>query len=352
MKKNNILLIVLFLVGVFYSYGQENTLIQPKSIENQSLKSASIPNVLGYAKQPEPVHINLNALEQADSLQLSFDKKKIWVKMDQFTIRDDNDLSYSANSSEKISGIVMSVLDNDIQGVIYDGDDVYEVITSSPGEYAVVKIDPSQYPEGDCFIEAEDSGTLKSTGLEPQKMNDMSSQSNFSLQQTPGNFECKIRVLALYTPAAEAKSSNIKNNIRLHVDAANQTFRNSGINYEIELVYFGRTDYDESKGYLLKRFHNRNDGYMDELHELCDIYSADLRVLICDMSNSCGVAYVNSVSSVVDYACIGNYAFAHELGHNLGCLHDRYTASQDKLYSHGYVYVPGKWKTIMSYNGK
>ena len=337
------------------AYGQDAVLLRPK--EGQPLKGAAILNKMGYAQDPKPVSVDLGVLEKADTLKLQFDNKELKVLRDQFTIRDDNDLSYSANSTSGYGGIVMSVLDDDIQGIIYTGTDVYGIITTSPGEYAVVKTDPGQYPEEDCVTEKEEPGALNGTIQEKAATIDNRTGNNDSafLQGEEEGTECRIRVLVLYTPAAEAGSSNIENNIRNKVDITNQSFRKSGINYEIELVYIGRTDYEEQErnSTELHNFGYDNDGYMDEVFDLVKIYSADIKVLINDpVPRTCGISYTGGKSCVVNYGCDYNYTFTHEIGHSLGCRHDRFTTGNSNSYYYGYVYVPGKWRTIMAYNNQ
>src|SRR6185503_8716646 len=48
----------------------------------------------------------------------------------------------------------------------------------------------------------------------------------------------------------------------------------------------------------------------------------------------------------------GNLSFAHELGHNMGAQHDLYVTSLDSglfEYSHGFVDLTGRFRTIMAY---
>src|SRR5260370_39935173 len=58
--------------------------------------------------------------------------------------------------------------------------------------------------------------------------------------------------------------------------------------------------------------------------------------------------------SVVHWGCAtGYYSFGHEMGHNLGCQHDRGNASGTGAfpYSYGYQQMSGTaiFRTIMSY---
>jgi hypothetical protein len=78
--------------------------------------------------------------------------------------------------------------------------------------------------------------------------------------------------------------------------------------------------------------------------------------------DACGIGYLmtnvstafaSSGFSVVMRNCAtGYYSFGHEMGHNMGATHDRYVNDGDGAYtySHGYVYKPAKWRTVMAYN--
>src|SRR6185369_17427915 len=96
-----------------------------------------------------------------------------------------------------------------------------------------------------------------------------------------------------------------------------------------------------------------------------------LRPLYASVQTSCGIGYVSGangsnvslygdyglsvVSDGVDrsgapYYC-ANSTFAHELGHNMGLMHDRATTAKQgggtgaKPYAFGYVPPSGKWGT-------
>jgi hypothetical protein len=59
--------------------------------------------------------------------------------------------------------------------------------------------------------------------------------------------------------------------------------------------------------------------------------------------------------SVIQKSCAtGYYSFGHEMGHNMGAHHDRYATGENGAYtySHGYVYTPKRWRTIMAYNNE
>ena len=90
---------------------------------------------------------------------------------------------------------------------------------------------------------------------------------------------------------------------------------------------------------------------------------ADIGVVITNNPVGCGGAAGSQ--SFVHYAC-GGAAFAHEVGHHLGLMHDRYTDCPGLCWSwnpYGYGYVnqrafeprapyESRWTTIMAYGGQ
>jgi hypothetical protein len=63
----------------------------------------------------------------------------------------------------------------------------------------------------------------------------------------------------------------------------------------------------------------------------------------------------NAFSIAARHCAVGNYSFAHELGHNMGARHDWYVDDAQNSpfqYNKGYVNVPGQWRTIMAYNNE
>lgn len=166
----------------------------------------------------------------------------------------------------------------------------------------------------------------------------------------------EVRVDAGGTAAAEALVNNF-------VAYTNQTYLNSGINQQLNLVRALEIDYDQGEdlGVDLDRLKGDTDGYLDEVHEFRDKTSADLVLLLVSRAKKyCGFAYVmrtvdgyfaRSAFSVMADNC-GARTFAHELGHNMGAAHDRFVGGSGAyLYSHGYVHaVPEGWMTIMAYS--
>ena len=175
-----------------------------------------------------------------------------------------------------------------------------------------------------------------------------------------------IDVLVVYTPAAREAAGGteaMNAQIDLAVAESNTAYTNSLIHVQLRLVYTSETDYEESGGLDdLNRLTDPDDGYMDEVHTLRNVYGADL-VTLLDGDGSCGgIAWMMTelspdfedlAFSVVSQACAaGTYTFAHELGHNMGCHHDRANAGGPGVFdfSYGYQNPDELFRTVMAYD--
>ena len=178
-----------------------------------------------------------------------------------------------------------------------------------------------------------------------------------------------IDVMVLYTERAVTAvggSSAMNARVDLAVQETNQSYVNSNVNQRINLVYAGQVTYDEGAnpdfGTTLDRLTGKVDGFMDNVHSLRNVHSADLVSLVIEGTQYCGIAWLMSSPSVsfesdgfsvVAQSCAtGYYSFAHELGHNMGSRHDTYVDPQNTPYpySHGFTYPAANWRTIMAYN--
>jgi predicted outer membrane repeat protein len=152
---------------------------------------------------------------------------------------------------------------------------------------------------------------------------------------------------------------------------ANLCYRNSRVNLQLRLVHFSEVNYNQT-GNLetdLARLENPNDGYMDNVHDLRDQYGADLVAMLATESSSGGLANTMMYPSL-DFASQGfsvsvwdqigapSYTLAHELGHNMGCLHNREDSSgvddgyEFRSFSYGKRWLSGNpgYATVMSYD--
>ena len=179
----------------------------------------------------------------------------------------------------------------------------------------------------------------------------------------------RIDVLVMYTPIAMNAAGGVAaivNEIELAVAVANVSYERSGIDTRLNLVHCALTDYAEDGSYLehLERLHRQFDGYMDEVHGLREEHAADLVSLFVDDGENCGQAFrlpfktlgfAQFAFSVTTWYCAaGLKSFAHEIGHNQGCCHDRENGCERPIYDHAYGHrfvgdSGSEWRTVMAY---
>ena len=133
---------------------------------------------------------------------------------------------------------------------------------------------------------------------------------------------------------------------------------------QLNLVHAEEIAYDEfgTYGGHLNRLTDPADGVMDAVHTLRDQHGADMVALLVDDGEFCGIAWLmqNLLPSFEQYAfsvttwfcAAGNLTFPHELGHNMGCQHDRDNAGSSPVfaYSYGYQDPDELFRTVMAYN--
>jgi hypothetical protein len=184
---------------------------------------------------------------------------------------------------------------------------------------------------------------------------------------TRGDGVSVIRVLVVVPNNAAA---DLPADLELVVDAliaeSNQGYINSDVPIRLESAAILRVNYNEIDGGaeawspLLKKLSTVDDEELGaRVHASREAYSADVVVMIVDMSGHGGLAYLTAIKSNA-YGLVkttgsrpGYYLFAHEIGHNIGATHNPENASKDPAYPYAYGYrqeaSSPRWRTIMSY---
>lgn len=155
--------------------------------------------------------------------------------------------------------------------------------------------------------------------------------------------------------------SNIRGRIALAIAETNTAYTGSGVTTKLRLVHAYREDnYVEASAdafsAALNAITGKSDGVMDDVHAKRDKYGADIVALIIHDSQYCGVAWLgpseDRMFSITAWNCAtGYYSFAHEIGHNMGCNHDKGTtnACSGTNSQYGYRDPNAEFRSIMAY---
>ncbi len=258
-----------------------------------------------------------------------------------------------------------------VVGTVRTPNGVYTIRTTGDGTYVIRQIDESSLPPPSEAVEDELSPRDLHLFGEPPGDPLLPRNDGAEADNSPLDDGSEIDVMVVYTPMAKLREGGraaIETLIDLLVAETNQAYANSGVIHRINLVLKEEVDYTEDSNYDvdLRRLRRDFDGYMDHIHELRDLYAADLVHLVVGIryAAACGVAPAvggdeSRGFALTPFHC-GALAFAHELGHNMGLHHDRYVVGNPGRWAnYGYVnqraFEPGapessRWRTIMSYS--
>jgi hypothetical protein len=253
--------------------------------------------------------------------------------------------------------VTLSVNGKKITGIIRTdaADYAIEPIVKSKTS-SLVKINAKSYPPEHPTGNSEGTETEDVPKYDSLDMGSTADSADLSKSTT-------IDILVAYTPSARQAVTDINAHINLAVSEANQSYANSGIPIKLRLVNAYETNYAETGDFTkdLKRFRVNGDKQMDEVHAIRTRFKADVAVLLVNNNSSCGLAAAimaksNSAFAAVHYDCaVGNYSFAHEIGHLQGARHDKEsgTSGTDKVCNnsaYGYLNTIKGWRTVMAYN--
>ena len=157
-----------------------------------------------------------------------------------------------------------------------------------------------------------------------------------------------VDILVVWTPAAKEDAggeTQLMSRIEMLVAFANDAFARSGAYVALNLVGAEEVAYSETDRWTdLTRLRDATDGHLDNVHDLRDAASADLVYLLGRFLGGRGEVLASFSVGVGD-----TRVFAHEVGHNMGLLHDRYEAGP-ATFAHGFATEDSLCEqTIMAY---
>ena len=176
----------------------------------------------------------------------------------------------------------------------------------------------------------------------------------------------EIDVLVVYTPNGRRSAGGhqgIRTLMELLVQETNQAYRDSDVRQRIRLVAATEVDYelDSVSGLpeALRDLTGKADGHMDEVHHIRDLYAADLVLLYKTGGGGLAWHIADAPAATAEsrgFSVSNWHVFAHELGHNMGLMHERADDPRNlpHPYSHGYTFRHRgvQYQTIMATGGE
>ena len=129
-----------------YLHGQDNILIQTKQVSNSTEKSNEILWRNATYTSVDFVDINLDKILEYEDFSLQLGDKKIPIRKERIDARGINNYVFVGNNNEGCR-VLLSILNDDIQGVIETDEDVFTIETIGKQQYALITVDYSQLRE-------------------------------------------------------------------------------------------------------------------------------------------------------------------------------------------------------------
>jgi len=276
-----------------------------------------------FAPEDEPIH---------DHLTTSHNGRRLWIG------RNDNNISNTISTRSSSYIIHSAVLNN----------------TSSSNE------DLSD----DGVMSVKNSTNNSFLNKPRRKLYDDSGENLDVMVVWTKAAECQAYGQTVDCTVTSASEANMQALINLAVHETNSAYQASGVHTELLLVHsYRHPDYNEmtDKTFAVS-LNDIKIGGISGVHSNREIYGADIVSLIVYDGPSCGIGYIgpriDRMYSVVAWNCAtGYYTFGHEIGHNLGCYHDRGTEGAcDNLggifgnSNYGYRDPQANFRTVLAYD--
>jgi hypothetical protein len=356
----------LFINLFFYSNASAQTnSLWSEDIDKSFNLAATIANDKTAQKQTL-VSVHTDAFEQHNgfisNILISLFGNEVILEKKRVVIRGNSDFSWIGHvKGDADLKAIFTVRDNIVFGKVYYSGSVYDIEPVGEGSLhrLLIRDVSTEIPFIDDVIIPPKSLIDKEDSLKAPRIN-------------AANDGSVIDVMVLYTDGMAFAYPGIELITRINflVDITNQAYIDSLISTSINLVYAEQVSYPDSNSTISALFDLRDGvGVFANVGSIRDQYAADmvvlLRKLIYPFNEACGRGYLMTTPStnfssyafsvVQDGTSNGiascpEYAFAHELGHNMGSHHDRPHAGEQGAYPYSYGLIePDVFRTIMSY---
>lgn len=346
---------------------------QPPSLlrELKSPQKAARSGTAGSQKK-KWMGVNLEVLRQllrgqADTILFHVAGEDVTLKRKRISRRKDSATWVGTDLTGRIRVLLTIGKDHFFGRALVDGREFYYQPDPDTGECVIEERDPSQkVPLGDDVLTPPTAPVVPAAA--PDEPSGALSVPAAATNVADGT--SVIDVMVLYTGGLATDyvtTDLIQSRIQYLIDVANDSYINSNINIRLRLVYSQEVSYgDDVPTSVALDDLTGNNGVFADVETLRTQYGADQVTLLRSfVGEYCGLAWLMigndpgyAYAVVADGSYQGSYCddltYVHEVGHNLGCAHDRDHAVISGIYpySYGYQFEAGGvgYRTIMAYD--
>ena len=283
---------------------------------------------------------------------------------------------------EEVSNVVLVVNGTVVVGDVWTPQGHYTIRTANGGSYLIEKTDPAErkpLAEPVLPLRVEDDAR------DAERRSANGSQATGDGGEDDGS---TIDIFVFWTQNARLGAGGLRNMqafVDLAIAGANEAYLASDVQTRLNLVGATEVHYDYERtdnngSTLLGHLAAPDDGYMTEVHEVRDAYSADLVHLIVNRGDANDIGGIAQLWGAFGASLADVSTLTHEVGHNMGLDHDAYQLATDgysdedrrdieqgfygehiRLYGIGYVnqraFDAGAdaergWTTVMAYGSQ